>query len=121
MAPDRFTSGKVAGMLDIKVGQLNEWVRRGIIRPSVRVSSKQGCPALWSTADIERLRRLIAVRDQWGDLGETLTPALAALALARPRSYVVAGRDRAVAIAAHARLIDAVRRVGSPAVVLPVT
>lgn len=111
MSAEPLTSRDVARALGIGIATVQRWMLAGV-RPSIRPSRKQGCPALWSSADLDALRRMIEMR-RLAD-----SDAAVQLVLANPSAIVVAGPKGTVVVARRRSVPRALRRVGSPALVL---
>lgn len=54
---------KLAAAAGIEYRTAHVWMRRGLLKPSIREADGTGHPALFTAADCERARRLNALRD----------------------------------------------------------
>lgn len=105
---------EIAADLGVTEKTVGQWVRDGVIEPSVRKSIKQGSAAFWSHEDLALLRILRAVKSL-----ADVTPDVVAMLRLLPAGRVIAVGPNGVRVCARSDSVMSMsRRVGSPVLVL---
>ena len=122
-----YTTSEAAKRVGLTPGNLNYLARKSVVRPSGRLSRRQGSPRLWTNADLGALARVVQAKQSWAILhgtgkramwSQTVDAALRCVAFARDRDIIVSGPKGTAILGPGTSLTDAIRRVGNPTVVL---